>query len=165
MKKQLAFSGTGWFALVLTVFLFTGVGGVGQAQTPMQPSMEPQAPIWQTLTIAGVSVEVDAATGRLRPPTPEQVEALREALARRFGSGAIRNQQGQEESTPIVVQADGTLTAELPSHLHEVSMVRISPDGGLTHQCVQGLEKAAEGLASPAADDPSTAARGAAEER
>lgn len=165
MKKQLAPPGTGWFVLVLTVSLCTGVAGVTEAQTPLQPSMEPQAPTWQTLTIAGVSVEVDAATGRLRPPTPEQVKVLRDALARRFGSGSIRNQQGQEESIPVVVQADGTLTAELPSYLHEVSVVRVTPDGALSHQCLQGLEKAAGVLTSPAVGEPPMAARAAAEER
>jgi len=156
MKKQLAPTGTGWFVLILAALLGSTVAGV--AQTPITPlitprttpRIEPRGETYLPLTVAGVVVEIDASSGRMRPPTAEQVKALREALARRLGSGPLRNAQARQEIPVPIVHPDGTVSAELPAYLHEVSVVRITPEGTLRQDCAQGLEPATALLAIPA---------------
>lgn len=156
MKIQLALRGTGWIVLILTVSLGSGVAGAGKAQVLEQPRMEPRAETHiethVPLSVAGVVVEVDASTGRLRPLTAEQVQALREALARKLGSGPLRSAQARQETPVPVVHADGSVTAELPAYLHEVLVVRLTPEGTVSHDCAQGLDQADALLASPAAE-------------
>jgi hypothetical protein len=52
------------------------LGGVAQAQSA-EPASQPQT----TVTVQGVQVAIDPATGRLREPTPAERAALSKALA------------------------------------------------------------------------------------
>jgi len=150
MRKQLASRGTSWFVLTLTALiccaLFTGAG---VAQAPVKKQALDPAPEVDTtylpVNVEGVMVQIDAATGRLQPPTPEQVQALREALARLLETERLQSVQAP------TVQLDGTMRAEIPSSLHEVSLFRIGPEGGLTSTCIHGLEKASGLLGLPIA--------------
>ena len=150
MKKQLASRGTSWFVLTLTALmccaLFTGAG---VAQSPVGDEVrDAGSEVSSTdlpVNVEGVMVRIDAATGRLQPPTPQEMKALREALARLLESKPLQSVQAP------TVQLDGTVRSVVPPSLHEVSIFRIDPEGGLTSSCVHGLEKASGLLGLPVA--------------
>lgn len=149
MMKQLAFRGTSWFVLTLTAVLCIAFAGAGVAQAPVGDEIRDSASeVGSTdlpVNVEGVMVRIDAATGRLQPPTPQEVKALREALARLLATKPLQSAQAP------TVQLDGTVRAEVPPSLHEVSIFRIGPEGGLTSSCVHGLEKAGGLLRLPVA--------------
>lgn len=177
MNEQLDPSGPGWRVLLLdaSILLILAVPLIAQvAQTaPQAPRPTSPAPLANrgasseadgvlSVTVAGVMVQIDRRTGRLRAPTPEEAKALREAMLRRFG--AQETGQVRASSQPSVsVQPDGTLMAEVPPQLHEVSIVRLTAQGTLIQECTQGVEHATALLGET---PPSNPVRGtAAEER
>jgi hypothetical protein len=95
-----------------------------------------------TRTIVSVTVTVDPATGRLRPPTPEEAAQLASIL------GTMTSRE--VSAVPVVAQPDGAQMAILGDGFEEVAMA--SKDGKkLSLFCVNTKAQAEKVLAGGAA--------------
>jgi hypothetical protein len=86
------------------------------------------------VTIGGVALHVDSKTGRLHPPTTDEVRQLRAALTQMFAS--TRTTDG------IVTRPDGTKTLVLDESYSVFSVAQIAGDGRLSTRCVMGAANA-----------------------
>jgi hypothetical protein len=98
----------------------------------------------------------DAETGQLRPPTPQEAQALR-AAAKSTTSALQRQalQAGQQRQTTR--RADGTRAAKVSDRAMMYSVVRRDENGRLREQCVAGAEKA---MAAQTASTDASASNG-----
>lgn len=111
--------------------LVTGCALAVAPAAEMQRSSEPALPV----TVAGVSVAIDPATGKLTPPSREQVAALGDALQKEFARRGERREP--------VRRADGTLSLIVADRDVHYSIARIDDAGALALDCVvpgRGLE-------------------------
>jgi hypothetical protein len=92
--------------------------------------------------VGGVQVAVDARTGRLRQPTPQEARALASELARLF--------QPRSSVAPTHY-ADGTVGMVVDSEYFNFSVVRIGANGRLESTCIDGRAAADNFLAGGAA--------------
>lgn len=81
-----------------------------------------------SVPVGGMQVAIDARTGRLRQPTPQEARALASELARLF----------KPRSSAATVFADGTVGMVVDSEYFNFSVVRIGADGHLQNTCVHG---------------------------
>jgi len=86
------------------------------------------------VTVGGVALHIDSKTGRLRPPTTDEVRQLRATLAQMFAS--TRATDG------IVTRPDGTKTLVLDESYSVFSVAQIAGDGRLSTRCVMGAANA-----------------------
>ena len=91
--------------------------------------------------VGGMQVAIDARTGRLRQPTPQEARALASELARLF----------QPRSSVATHFADGTIGMVVDSEYFNFSVVRIGADGRLESTCIDGRAAADNFLAGGAA--------------
>jgi len=87
----------------------------------------------RTVQVAGVSVEIDEQTGRLRTPTPAQSRELAGALQNMFASAKSAHQ--------VVTRADGTISLVLDERYANFSIALIDKEGKLSTSCVSGAEQ------------------------
>ena len=95
-----------------------------------------------SVPVGGMQVAIDARTGRLRQPTPQEARALASELARLFTP---------RSSTAATRYADGTVGMVVDSEYFNFSVVRIGTDGHLQNTCVHGQAAAEVFLAGGAA--------------
>jgi hypothetical protein len=124
------------------------------AQPPAQakdktPAANAPQPV--TRTVGGVQVAIDPATGRMRPPTPEEAQQLAVALDTMLSQDA--------ENLPITQMPDGSLMANLLDSFQDVAMATKDKHGKVALVCVNQKEHARALLAGTA---PVADARGAA---
>jgi hypothetical protein len=147
-KRRLVW--TAWAALVaLAITLSLGAGTDVFAQKvqtgPEKEEAKDQA--------AGQQAAVDAKTGKLRQPTPDEEKELNEAMKKLFDR--------QPEGLKTTYFADGTVMVALPEAFMEVSVIKINPDGSQSVECVTGMKAAEESLKSQGAGAKAKLAPGA----
>jgi hypothetical protein len=96
-----------------------------------------------TVSSAGQKAAVDPQTKKLRPPTPEESQALDRGAA----APSI-------ESVKTTRLPDGSVMAQLPEDFMDTSVVEVGPDGALTVSCVKGAAAAEALVKGGAAADP-----------
>ena len=117
--------------------LCSAVGAAGQA--PAQPAPPAAAP---ANAAQGLTVVRDADTGRLRAPTPTEMQALQ-----RRGPGTLAAQP----RPTMITGSDGRRHVQLGERGLVYSVVTRAPSGTLDQHCVNGADAAERALAQPAA--------------
>jgi hypothetical protein len=87
----------------------------------------------RTVQVAGVNVQIDEQTGRLRTLTPAQSRELAGVLQNIFGSAKSAHQ--------VVTRADGTTSLVLDERYANFSIALIDEKGNLATSCVSGAEQ------------------------
>ena len=150
-RSVFALSLVSLLGLLLMSGAITGDGEEADAQAPaadtstVSVSSEVEEAETESVAVAGIQVAIDPDTGRLRPPTDEEVTALRSALLQMFGAS---------ESPTVTVRDDGVESALLGASQCKMSVVTVNDDGALTHGCVDGPQGALRML-EEAANSPS----------
>jgi hypothetical protein len=80
--------------------------------------------------VPGLRAFIDPRTGQLRPPTPEEEQALSAALAPLAAH--------ETEALEAVVHDDGMVSMDLKGQFLQSVVVRKAPDGSLSMGCVSG---------------------------
>lgn len=110
---------------VMIVLGVAATAGAGEKKAPAKPAapvaVTPAAP-----ASAGLTAFVDAKTGKLRQPTPEEARQL--AASMPFLSRAAENVQ-------VTQFQDGTLSADLSGTFLNVWVARVNPDGSVSQGC------------------------------
>lgn len=115
-------------------------------QTKAQEQARPANPAGQD----GMVVVRDAQTGKMRPPTPDELKALRPRSAASAAFGAGKAPQGQ----PLAPRRDGARGVRLGEKNMVYEVVTRGADGKLTGECVHGEAAADAALhAGHAAND------------
>lgn len=121
---------TAALVLGLAASAWAGPGRQANSQTP-NAVRDAEAAI-----PSGVSVAIDPATGKVRQPTPAEVEALDRSFKSMFGSSLSAAAQ------PATVWPDGTVALALTDEYLNIWVARINPDGSMTHGCVDDPDQA-----------------------
>lgn len=122
------------------------------AATPADKSAEETK-----VNVEGVQVAVDPQTGKLREPTPEERQALIQAMQRLLSTST--------DGLTVVQHPDGSETVDLEGRFQNLSVAKINADGTVSKQCVTTVKEAAAFLgvdAKTVTDSPQTATTGAA---
>ena len=104
----------------------------GSQPTPKATDQKTQ-PV--TRTIGGATVAVDPATGRLVPPTPEEMAKLTAALYKMVSRESA-------EDLLIIPQEDGSLMGVLDDSYNEVAMATRDTKGNLRLHCIDTPDQA-----------------------
>lgn len=148
-------------AFVLAFGLETNISAQVAATGPPKP--EPSAtPADKSaeetkVNVEGVQVAVDPQTGKLREPTPEERQALIQAMRRLLSTST--------DGLTVVQHPDGSETVDLEGRFQNLSVAKINADGTVSKQCVTTVKEAAAFLgvdAKTVTDSPQTATIGAA---
>lgn len=130
---------TTWMPVLMMAAFLAGSTTLVSAQTDeTRPSV----------SSAGQKAAVDPQTKKLRPPTPEESQAL--------DRGAAAPSIEKVKTTQL---PDGSVMAQLPEDFMDTSVVELNPDGTLSASCLHGMA-AAEALvkgntaADPVGDKP-----------
>jgi len=95
-----------------------------------------------TVNSSGQQVAVDANSGKLRQPTPEEVQKLTESMTMN---------DSIEGLTPRTI-ANGGTAVDLQGRFQSVAMAKRNPDGSISQACVESKKEAEDFLNSkPAA--------------
>jgi hypothetical protein len=114
---------------LLLVFLASPAWAAEETGTETAPAA---STVTMPVTVAGMQVSIDPATGRLRQPTPAEARALSAAFQKAFGSN------GLARKTVVRKDANGMLTAQVDFSLFDFSVAEILPDGTVATRCVGG---------------------------
>jgi hypothetical protein len=87
-----------------------------------------------TVQIAGQTVAIDRATGRLRQPTPEEAKALAAGLK------AMLNRS--TDGLTVVQRANGAKSVDLQGRFQSISVARVNPNGKVAEKCVTSKREA-----------------------
>ena len=131
-------AGTRPTAVLATAALVLGLAAsawAGPGRATSQTRNEVRDPETATAP-SGVSVAIDPATGKVRQPTPAEVEALDRSFKSMFGSSLSAAAQ------PATVWPDGTVALALTDEYLNIWVARINPDGSVSHGCVDGPDQA-----------------------
>ncbi len=122
-----------------------------QAQPADTATAATQAAPAATAPAAGMLAFRDPVTGQLRPPTADELDALRPQLEALFNQSS----EGLEQ----IELPDGSVGIDLQGRFASAVVATVQPDGTVTTRCVNG----AEGLLEPvtSADDEAPAAEAA----
>jgi len=93
----------------------------------------------------GMVVTRDPETGKLRPPTPDEMKALRAAAPPNAALTAARPAAPQ-----VMTRPDGARGVHVGESNMVYEVVTRGADGKLSSQCVQGEHAATEALTRPA---------------
>jgi hypothetical protein len=110
-------------ALVVSVFALAFIAEADDAPTPACPAIDPPA----ATAARPLRVFRDPITGRLRPPTREEVERLREAQALEPKTARVFT---------TVVRPDGTKVVDLGDAFLFSVVAKREPDGSTQYRCV-----------------------------
>ena len=113
---------------ILALALAAATAAAGAAQDP-PTSGQAAAP-----ARSGVQVAIDPATGQLRAPSPEEMQALSASLERIFNQSTEGLQAEQ--------RADGTLALDLRGRFLNAALIRKNADGSLKLNCTSDLRQA-----------------------
>lgn len=117
---------------------------VSQVLDLSSPAAALTVPASTTTTVAGVTVQVDPRTGRLRPPTNQQKQAL---------AAAFRQQFSQPSPQAAFSHGNGMLSIVVGQSQLNFSVAQVNPQGEVEVSCLTGLEETAmrleDGTASP----------------
>jgi len=102
---------------------------------------------------AGQQSAVDDKTGKSEQSTPDEADALNEAMKKLLD----RNPDGLKTT----YLPDGTVMVELTEDFMEVSVIKINPDGSKSVECVSGMKAAEESLKAHSAGAKADSAPGA----
>ena len=105
-----------------------------------------------TVQVAGQTVAIDRATGRLRPPTPEE----RKALAAGLKNMLNRSTEGLTE----VQHANGAKSVNLQGRFQSIAVASVNPDGSVRERCVTTQREADALLHSNAKSSAKVARKG-----
>ncbi len=95
-----------------------------------------------TVNSSGQQVAVDANSGKLRQPTPEEVQKLTESLTMN---------DSVEGLTPRTM-SNGGMAVDLQGRFQSVAIAKKNPDGSISQSCVESKKQAEDFLNSkPAA--------------
>jgi hypothetical protein len=95
-----------------------------------------------TVQVAGQTVAIDRATGRLRPPTAEEKRAL---------AAGLKNLLNRSTDGLTVVQhANGAKSVNLQGRFQSIAVAGVNSDGSVAQQCVTSEPEAAQFVASRA---------------
>lgn len=101
-----------------------------------------------TVNSSGQQVAVDANSGKLRQPTPEEVQKLTESMTMN---------DSVEGLTPRTMSNGGT-AVDLQGRFQSVAIAKKNPDGSISQSCVESKKQAEDFLNSkPAAKKDATA--------
>jgi hypothetical protein len=113
--------------------------------------------------VAGMNVAIDAATGRMRPPTAQEAQRLRAGMREFFARVRARSEAARGAGEPEVAPArpvlnhgrDGQLSALLGTDKLKFTVLTLNPDGSRSSVCVTGPDAADRRLAaeSPVSSD------------
>ena len=84
---------------------------------------------------AGVQVAIDPQTGKIRQPTPEEIEQLNGSVQSMFGKSLAAAPQA-------VAWPDGTVALAVGDEYLNVWVARINPDGTQSQTCVDSADSA-----------------------
>jgi hypothetical protein len=96
----------------------------------------------------GMVVVRDAVTGKMRPPTPEEMRALRAATPPGAPNASMSTARPSAAAT--LTRHDGARGVRVGESHMVFEVVTRGPDGKLSSQCVQGQEAAEQALSHPA---------------
>jgi hypothetical protein len=118
------------WGIATALLAFSAAGVV--AQTATAPAVEGKRKVQKAQAAApgaaGQRVFVDPATGKITEPTPEQIQALEQAVAGMLSQSS--------EGLQVVELPDGTLTIDLEGRFQEVAIATVAPDGTVRTGCV-----------------------------
>jgi hypothetical protein len=124
--------------VVLAMAFCLGAGTDAFAQTARIEKPEKEEAKAQ---VAGQKAETDDKTGKSKQPAQDEPDALNEAMKKLFNRPT--------EGLKTTYLANGAVMVELTEEFMEVSVIKISPDGGKTVECVTGMKAAEESLKAP----------------
>lgn len=100
------------------------------------------------VTFAGTTVSIDPETGRLRPPSAEEVKKLRAGMRELFARMRADRSREQGATIPedaIVMPREDGVTAVLVGTKHlNFTVATVAPDGRVSTRCVNGDQDGAE---------------------
>lgn len=116
-------------AIVLLAFCAVGAA-VGQTATTKGSDTKSRARKTQAAAPAqsGQRVFVDPDTGKITEPTPEQIQALEQAVAGMLSQSS--------EGLQVIELPDGSVTIDLEGRFQEVVVAAVAPDGSVRMGCV-----------------------------
>lgn len=91
-----------------------------------------------TVNSSGQQVAVDANSGKLRQPTPEEVQKLTESMT----------MNDSVEGLSVRTLPDGGTVVDLQGRFQSVAIAKKNPDGTLAQACVESKKEAEEFLDS-----------------
>ncbi len=91
-----------------------------------------------TVNNSGQQVSVDANSGKLRQPTPEEVQKLTESMT----------MNDSVDGLTAVTLPDGGTMVDLQGRFQSVAVVKKNPDGTLAQACVESKKEAEDFLNS-----------------
>jgi hypothetical protein len=146
-----------------TLFLTCGVvvlclaaGITASAQTAAAGRAQSDDSV-STVQVAGQTVAVDRATGRLRPPTPEERKALAAGLKKMLN----RSTEGLVEKQ----HANGAKSVDLQGRFQSVAVANVNSDGTVAEKCVTSNREAETFVKSKTAGAKAKANQPKGEER
>ncbi len=105
-----------------------------------RPAADTVCPADDRFARAGFRAFIDPQTGQLRPPTPEEAQALSRAARAEFAQPA--------ESLQPIVLPDGTIAVDLKGLFMQNLVALKNPDGSLSMRCLPDSERSVA-LAAP----------------
>jgi hypothetical protein len=87
-----------------------------------------------TVQVAGQTVAIDRATGRLRPPTAEERKALAAGLKNMLNRST--------EGLTVRQHANGAKSVNLQGRFQSIAVASVNPDGTLAEKCVTNKREA-----------------------
>jgi hypothetical protein len=126
--------------MVLATFAMS-IGIVSNASAQQAATSKAKADDQYTyVPFAGQKVAIDRQTGKLRPPTPEEVRTLTQGLKTMLS----RSDQG----LTVVRHPNGMQSVNLQGRFQSVALVKINSDGNASEQCVTNEQEAKQFLTS-----------------
>lgn len=99
--------------------------------------------------VAGQTVAIDKATGKLRQPTPEEAKVL--------AAGIAKMTNRSTDGLVVKHHPNGAKSIDLQGRFQSVSVAKTNPDGSVDEKCVTNSKQAEDFLkAKPAATRKST---------
>lgn len=124
-------------AAIAAVLIFAAVSAWaqdGQAGNPRAGQKILLKKVETTVTPSGQRVAIDPETKKIRPLTPEESQAL---------SDALKNSAGKAPGEVRIYQySNGMLSAELSEEYMDSLVVQRNADGTLSMECVRGTKAA-----------------------
>ncbi len=123
----------------MLVLVFTlGTSAPAVAQDSVSPKAGTTADGDTYVRFAGQTVAIDPQTGKLRPPTPEEVRQLTLGLKNMLS----RSDQG----LMVVTHPNGAQSVDLQGRFQSVTLAKINQDGSTSERCVTNMRQAREFL-------------------
>jgi hypothetical protein len=124
-------SALGVIAALAAVALVLPVGADAQTAAAGKGSADSQL---TTVQVAGQTVAVDRATGKLRQPTPEEAKALAAGLQKLIN----RSTQGLQ----VVHHPNGAMSIDLQGRFQSVAVAKVNSDGKVAQSCATNMNEA-----------------------